>query len=113
MSSKKKTTKKTKRNSTKKFYYDFYFSTGNYSRVSHTLEDEFTDTFQGSGFSFDGDFDCSFYCTVKEKQKISKFIKKKWPKCKFTTQKFSEITTTGSIDSWSVCSCCGHRNKNV
>lgn len=85
---------KNKKNQSEKTFYIFYFNaiSGTYKKdVPHVLEDKFTDIFQGSGFSFDGDFECSFECTNKEKQEVKKFISNTWPKLKFTIEECSDV----------------------
>lgn len=81
-----KNKKKVSKSSSEILHYFFYFKNGDYFKVSHALEDEYPDIFEGSGFCLDGHFDCSFSCTKSQKDDIRKFISSQWPKLKFTVK---------------------------
>lgn len=66
--------KKTK--TKKKYHYWFYFNTGDYIEVSHSLLNVFSKWYTGSGTCLINDnFDISFYCLPEQAQKITKYIK--------------------------------------
>lgn len=80
---------KAKTKKPKQYHYNFEFNSGRYSDVSWTLEDEFPESFAGSGTLLGrNEYDVSFICTPAEVKMVVAFIKKTWNGLKFTQAKW-------------------------